>query len=183
MVGGVYTCLGVSNDAMLLWIFLNSYPLNLPLVRSHQAEIIIVKRLIQERNNETRALIDPRSCNQNRSKNDAFTLLPTLPATLQAHYKRTDCVLFSFSTKIFPLYFIESKSVFCHICSNIFFKELNNNMANEMHTRAIKLCKATSFQYTGTNNTKRNNGIFSLKKGNDLCSLFASMLFVVHVGL
>ena len=39
---------------------LNSYPLNLLLVRSHQAEIIIVKRLIQGRNNVTRVRVEPR---------------------------------------------------------------------------------------------------------------------------
>ena len=51
VIGGIRTCLGVSNDPMFLWISLNSWPLNLQLVQSHQAEIIIVKRLVQERNN------------------------------------------------------------------------------------------------------------------------------------
>ena len=47
---------------MFLWISSNSCPLNLLLVRSHQAEIIIVKRLIQGRNNVTRVRVEPKSC-------------------------------------------------------------------------------------------------------------------------
>ena len=39
---------------------------------NHQAKIIIVKRLIQERNNVTRVYVEPRSCDQGRRKNDAF---------------------------------------------------------------------------------------------------------------
>ena len=53
--------------------------MNLLLVRSHQAEIIIVKRLIQERSNVTWMRVEPRSCDQSRRKNDAFTQLATLP--------------------------------------------------------------------------------------------------------
>ena len=45
---------------------------NLLLVRSHKAEIIIVKRLIQGRNNVTRMLVEPRSCDQGHRKNDPF---------------------------------------------------------------------------------------------------------------
>ena len=41
--GGIRTCLEVSSDPMFLWIFSNSCPLSLLLVRSHQAEITIVK--------------------------------------------------------------------------------------------------------------------------------------------
>ena len=52
---------------------------HLLLVRSHQAEIIVVKRLIQEHNNVTRVEGEPRSCNQSGRKNDAFTLPVTLP--------------------------------------------------------------------------------------------------------
>ena len=68
-----------SSDSMFLWISLNSYP-NLLLVRSHQAELIIVKRLIQGRNNVTRVEVEvePRPCDKGRRKNDAFTLLITL---------------------------------------------------------------------------------------------------------
>ena len=64
---------------MFLWISLNSCPLNLLLVQSHQAEIIIVKRLIQGRNNVTRVRVEPRPFDQGRHKNDAFTHSATLP--------------------------------------------------------------------------------------------------------
>ena len=53
-------------------------PLNLLFVGTHQADIIIVKRLIQERNNMTKVGVEPRSCSQDRRKNDAFTLSVTL---------------------------------------------------------------------------------------------------------
>ena len=79
LIGGIRTCLGVSDDPMFLWISSNSCPLNLLLVRSHQAEIIIVKRLIQGRNSVTRVRVEPRSFDQGRRKNDAFTYLTTLP--------------------------------------------------------------------------------------------------------
>ena len=78
MIGGIRTCLGVSDDPVFLWISLNSCRLNLLLVRSHQAEIIIVKRLFQGRNSMTRVRVEPRSFDQDRHKNDAFTLLATL---------------------------------------------------------------------------------------------------------
>ena len=71
MIGEIRTYLGVSDDPMFLWISSNSYPLNLLLVRSHQAEIIIVKRLIQGCNNVTRVWVD--------RKNDAFTHSAMLP--------------------------------------------------------------------------------------------------------
>ena len=77
MIGGIRTCLGVSDDPMFLWISSNSCPLNLLLVRSHQAEIIIVKRLIQGRNSVTRVRVEPND--QGRRKNDAFTYSATLP--------------------------------------------------------------------------------------------------------
>ena len=79
MIGGIRTCLGVSDDPMFRWISSNSCPLNLLLVRSYQAEIIIVKRLIQGRNNVTRVRVEPRSFDQSRRKNDAFTHSATLP--------------------------------------------------------------------------------------------------------
>ena len=79
VIGGIRTCLGVSDDLMFLWISSNSCPLNLLLVRSHQAEIIIVKRLIQGRNNATRVRVEPRPFDQGRRKNDAFTHSATLP--------------------------------------------------------------------------------------------------------
>ena len=67
---------------MFLWISWNSCPLNLLLVRSHQAEVIIVKRLTQGRNNMTRMGDEPTSCDQGCCKNDAFTQLATLPTKL-----------------------------------------------------------------------------------------------------
>ena len=70
VIGGIRTCVGVSDDPMFLWISSNSCPLNLLLVRSYQAEIIIVKRLIQGRNNVTRVRVEPRSFDQGRRKND-----------------------------------------------------------------------------------------------------------------
>ena len=79
MIGGIRTCSGVSDDPMFLWISSNSCPPNLLLVRSYQAEIIIVKRLIQERNNVTRVRAESRSFDQGRRKNDAFTHSATLP--------------------------------------------------------------------------------------------------------
>ena len=79
MIGGIRTCLGVSDDPMFLWISSNSCALNLQLVQSHQAEIIIVKRLIQGRNNVIRVRVELRSFDQGRRKNDAFTHLATLP--------------------------------------------------------------------------------------------------------
>ena len=54
VLGGICTCLAISSDPM----FLNSFPRNLLLVRSHQAETFIVKRLIQRRNNVIRVWVD-----------------------------------------------------------------------------------------------------------------------------
>ena len=48
-MGGICTCLGFFSDPMFLQVSLNSCPLNLLLVRSYQAEIIISKHLIQRR--------------------------------------------------------------------------------------------------------------------------------------
>ena len=58
--GGISTCLRVTNDLILksLWVFMNSCPLNLLLVRCHRAEIII-KRLSHGRDNMTRVLVEP----------------------------------------------------------------------------------------------------------------------------
>ena len=63
---------------LFLRIFSNSCPLNMLLVRSHQAKTIIVKRLFQEQNNVTRRRIELRSFDQGRRKNDAFTHSATL---------------------------------------------------------------------------------------------------------
>ena len=65
---------------------MNSSHVNLLLVRSHQAEIIIVKRLIQGRNNVTRVRVEPQSCNRGRGKNDSFNLSATLP-TIEIKWK------------------------------------------------------------------------------------------------
>ena len=51
-----------------------SFPRNSLLLQSHQTEIIIVKCLFQERNNMTRLRVEPRSCDDDRRKNYAFTL-------------------------------------------------------------------------------------------------------------
>ena len=51
--GPIRTCLGVSSHSMLMWIFLYSCLKKLLLLQRHQAEIMIVKRLIQGRNNMT----------------------------------------------------------------------------------------------------------------------------------
>ena len=51
----------VFSDPLFLWISLNSCPLNLLLVRSHQVQVIIVNRLIQAPNNVTRVRVEPRN--------------------------------------------------------------------------------------------------------------------------
>ena len=61
VIGGIRICLEVSSDPMFQWISSNSCPLNLLLFRNHQADIIIVKRLIQGRNNVTRVRVEQRS--------------------------------------------------------------------------------------------------------------------------
>ena len=76
------------------------------------------------------------------------------------------------------LYFIESYSAFCHICCNIFLKQLNNNIANEIYKSALKLRKTTSFQHTGTNNTKKITA-YSFERKAIAC-FFVSTLFLVQ---
>ena len=93
MIGGIRTCLGVSDDPMLLWISSNSCPLNLLVVRSHQVEIIIVKRLIQRRNNVTRVRVEPRSFDQGRRKNDAFIHSATLLNSYKHGIFSSECPL------------------------------------------------------------------------------------------
>ena len=51
VIGGIRICLGVFSDPMFLGISSTSCPLNFLLVQGHQAETIIIKRLIQGRNN------------------------------------------------------------------------------------------------------------------------------------
>ena len=82
VIGGIRICIGVSDDPTFLWIFSNFCPLNLLFVRTYQAEIIIVKRLIQKRNSMTRVRVEPRSFDQGCCKNDAFTHSATLPTIL-----------------------------------------------------------------------------------------------------
>ena len=62
---------------MSQWISSNSSSLSLLYVRSHQAEITIVKRLIQGRNKVTRVRVEPKSCDHDRRKKDVFTLSGT----------------------------------------------------------------------------------------------------------
>ena len=90
VIGGIRTCLEVSNDRMFLWISSNSCPLNLLLVRSHHAEIIIVKRLIEGRNNVTRVRVEPRPFDQGRRKNDAFTHWPRCRPSVLQNFNPTD---------------------------------------------------------------------------------------------
>ena len=76
--GGIRTCLEVSSDPMLVYFF-EFLSTEFAAGRSNPAEVIIVKRLIQGRNNVTRVRIQPKLCDQCRRKNDAFTLSATLP--------------------------------------------------------------------------------------------------------
>ena len=74
--------IGVSIGLMFPWISSNFCPLILLLVHSHQAEVIIVKRLIQGCNNVIRVRVEPISCNQGRRKNDLFILSATAADSL-----------------------------------------------------------------------------------------------------
>ena len=79
VIGGICTCLGVFDNPMFLRISSNFCPLNLLLVRSRQAEVVIVKRLIQGRNNVTRVWVEPRPFYQGCHRNDAVTYSALLP--------------------------------------------------------------------------------------------------------
>ena len=68
--------LGVFSDSMPLWISSKSCPLNLLLCQSHEAETIIVNRLIQGYNNVTRVRVKLKSCDQSRRKNNALPFGP-----------------------------------------------------------------------------------------------------------
>ena len=61
---------------------LTSSHVNLLLVRSHQAEIIIEKRLIQGRKHMTTVRAEPTLCSRGHRKNDAFAFSATLPTLL-----------------------------------------------------------------------------------------------------
>ena len=82
VIGGIRTCLGVSDNPMFQWISSNSCPLNSQLVLKYQAEIIIVKRLIKGCNSVTEVRVEPRSFDQGCRKNEAFTLQVILPTKL-----------------------------------------------------------------------------------------------------
>ena len=81
---------------MIPWIFSNSCSLNLLLDRNYQAEIIIVKRLIQGRNNVTRVRIKPRSYDQDRRKKDEFALSSILPTNSKHASKQYSLLANSF---------------------------------------------------------------------------------------
>ena len=93
---------------------------NLLLARLHQAEIIIVKNLIQGRNNESRLGVEP--CDHGRRKNDApnhCPALPTIAGVLQEiplfhsiEGKLSNALLFVFES------FVHMRSYFDHI-SNV----------------------------------------------------------------
>ena len=74
---------GVFDDPMFLWVSSNSRPLNLLLVRSHQAEIIIVKHLIQGCNNVTRVRLEPRSFDKGCRKYNCYF---SIGAILSLHF-------------------------------------------------------------------------------------------------
>ena len=81
---------------MFLRISSNSCPLNLLGVRSHQAEIIIVKRLIQRCNNVTRMRVESTLGDQGFRKNDAFTFSATLSNSRLSSAKRSNFFEFKF---------------------------------------------------------------------------------------
>ena len=87
---GISTCSGVSSDPMFLWIFSNSCPLNLLLFRSYQAEIIIIKHLIQGRNNVTRVRVDQwtqPSCHQISVNTKPIPIPPCCRCRISACHK------------------------------------------------------------------------------------------------
>ena len=94
VIGRIRSCLGVSDDPMFLWISSNSCPLNLLLVRSHQAEIIIVKRLIQGRNSVTRVRVEPRSFDQGRQKTTPLPIRPRCQLMMSKCFNVNKCVMF-----------------------------------------------------------------------------------------
>ena len=92
MLEEIRTCSLVSIYPMFLWISSNSCSLNLLLVRSHQAEIIAIKRFIQERMTKARVRVEPRSCNQNCRKKDVFTLSARLPTILRVWWALSNLI-------------------------------------------------------------------------------------------
>jgi len=59
--GRILICLGVADIQVFWLLLLLLFPLNLLLVRKHQAEIIVAKRGIQGRNISTRVGVEPRT--------------------------------------------------------------------------------------------------------------------------
>ena len=114
--GGIRTCLGISSDPMFLWISSNSCPLNLLFVWSHQSEKIIVKRLIQGRNNVTWVLVEPRSCDQ--GKNNPF--LPSRPRSqpIDAVVDSASACQYLFS-KNCPFFFLKKKELCLNLWSEL----------------------------------------------------------------
>ena len=88
-------CLEVFGDTMFVKMSSNSCPLNLVLVRSQQAEIIIVKRFIKGRKNVTiRMRVEPTSYDHCRRKNDVFALSATLPTGFKFCIVKILCMYF-----------------------------------------------------------------------------------------
>ena len=61
----------------------NFFHVNFLIVRVTQAEIIIVKRLIQDRSNVTRVRVEPGSCDEVRHKNNTVNLSATLQTLIE----------------------------------------------------------------------------------------------------
>ena len=91
MIRGIRTCLRISGDPMFQWIFSNSCPLNLLLVRRPQAEIIIVKRLIQARNSVTMWEL-----NQDHA---IRVVVKTMPLPIRPHCRQETCRIGNYEKK------------------------------------------------------------------------------------
>ena len=104
---------------MLQWISSNSCPLNLLLVRSHQAEIMIAMRLIQRPSNVTRVWVETRSFNQGCRKNDAFTHSAMPPLSIRsccylASSITSHCKIRKFESMSNTLYWAYFRAVRCN---------------------------------------------------------------------
>ena len=97
MIGGIRTCLGVSSDPIVLWIFSISRQLNLLLVRSYQAKIIIVKRLIQGRKTWPGCELKPGHAIRNFVKT---TPLPSRPRCRQINFENSLDTILSKNTQV-----------------------------------------------------------------------------------
>jgi len=74
----------ILDDSSLLWSCrfpkfpddsFNFFPVTFLLVQSHHAEIIVVKRLIQGRNNTTKVGVEPRSCDHDHAADNEIYML------------------------------------------------------------------------------------------------------------